>query len=656
MANRRKSLRLGPEKPRESPDGAPQRRLPLGTSSFLIWLVAGLVGVMVLQRCLDRGDVQRVAYSELKQGVREKRFERVTLSPDWVRAFPRAAAKGAKEKAVRPWQAGRVPDDAALLKLLDEAGVPYEWSASSGFGQLFWVWIAPLLLGVGIVWFLFRGAAGAMRQGSGGLMAFEKSKARVHFESDTGITFSDVAGIDEAVEELREIVEFLAHPDKFRRLGGKIPKGVLLLGPPGTGKTLLARAVAGEAKVPFFNLSGSEFVEMFVGVGAARVRDLFEQAQGSAPCIIFIDELDALGKSRGWGGYTGAHEEREQTLNQLLAEMDGFDPRVGLIVLAATNRPEVLDPALMRPGRFDRQVLVDRPDKKGRAEILKLHVMEVKLGANVDLDKVAARTPGFAGADLANVVNEAALLAARRNADAVELQDFEAAIERVVAGLQKKNRCMNPDEKRIVAHHEAGHALVALSLPNAEPVHKVSIIPHGYAALGYTLQLPLEDRYLMREEELKDKLATLLGGRAAEELVFGAVSTGASNDLKRATDLARVMVLEYGMSPALGPLGLGGDGRPRFLGGELPAWPREQLYSERTAELVDAEIKRLVETELERAKSVLVTRREVLAAIAARLLEVEVIEKEELDRLAGAKETAVAGVSSGDELTLRKVG
>ncbi len=490
-----------------------------------------------------------------------------------------------------------------------------------------------------------RRMSGQAGQGPQGLMAFGKSKARVHVEPDTNVTFKDVAGIDEAVEELEEIVGFLQKPEKYRRLGGKIPKGVLLVGPPGTGKTLLARAVAGEAGVPFFSLSGSEFVEMFVGVGAARVRDLFQQAQGRAPAIIFIDELDALAKTRSSSSMMGGHDEREQTLNQLLSEMDGFDPRVGLIVLAATNRPEILDPALMRPGRFDRQVLVDRPDKLGRKAILAIHVKEVTLAEDVNLEEIAAQTPGFAGADLANVVNEAALLAARRGADGVYMRDFDEAIERVVAGLRKKNRRMNETEKRTVAYHESGHALVGLSLPNADPVQKVSIIPHGLGALGYTMQMPLEDRYLMTVDELRDKMAGLLGGRAAEEIVFGRVSTGASDDLKKATEIARVMVTEYGMSDAIGPLGLA-ERRNRFLGDEMPAM-MERSYSERTAEVVDGEIKRLVSEALERARAVIGERREILEAIAAHLLEHEVIDRDTLYEIAGSP--------SSEQVARRKV-
>jgi cell division protease FtsH len=472
-----------------------------------------------------------------------------------------------------------------------------------------------------------------MGQGPPGVMAFGKSRARVHMEPDTSVTFADAAGIDEAVEELQEIVEFLKTPEKYRRLGGRIPKGVLLVGPPGTGKTLLARATAGEAGVTFFSLSGSEFVEMFVGVGAARVRDLFQQAAQKAPCIIFIDELDALGKSRG-SGVVGGHDEREQTLNQLLAEMDGFDARAGLIIMAATNRPEILDPALLRPGRFDRQVLVDRPDKRGREKILRIHARNVKLGPDVDLEAIAARTPGFAGADLANVVNEAALLAARRDKDHVTRHEFEEAIERVVAGLAKKSRRINDREKEIVAFHEAGHALVSWMLPFADRVSKVSIIPRGLGALGYTLQLPIEDRYLLTRSELRDRMAGLLGGRVAEEEVFGEPSTGASNDLQHATGVARMMVRDYGMSETLGPVSLGDERGPSFLGVKgLEA----RTYSEHTALEVDREVHAMVVEAQERARELVRLHRDKLDVMAARLLAAETVEEAEIERMWGPK-------------------
>jgi len=458
------------------------------------------------------------------------------------------------------------------------------------------------------------------------MMEIGKSKAKVYIEKKTGVSFNDVAGIDEAEEELIEVVEFLKNPQKYQRLGGHIPKGVLLVGPPGTGKTLLARAVAGEAGVPFFSISGSDFVEMFVGVGAARVRDLFSQAAQHAPSIVFIDELDALGKARGMN-VLSSHDEREQTLNQLLAEMDGFDPNQNVIIMAATNRPEILDAALLRPGRFDRQVLVDRPDVKGREKILQLHAKKVKLSATVDLGVIAAKTPGFVGADLANIVNEAALLAARQGKDAVESSDFDEAIERVIAGLQKKSRVMNPREKKTVAYHEAGHALVAELMPGADPVSKISIIPRGVAALGYTQQLPTEDRYLMTRSELLARIYVLLGGRVAEEMIFGDVSTGAQNDLQKATEIARTMITQFGMSERLGLVALEGPRPPMFLPVPTQA-PRD--YSEETARIVDEEIKKLLVECHNRVRDVLMSQRQALEEPAKLLLSKEVVERPEL--------------------------
>jgi len=451
--------------------------------------------------------------------------------------------------------------------------------------------------------------------------------------------------VDEAKEELKEVVDFLQDPKRFQTLGGHIPKGVLLVGPPGTGKTLLAKAVAGEAKVPFFSVSGSEFVEMFVGLGAARVRDLFAQAGEKAPCIIFIDELDALGKARG-ANPLGGHDEREQTLNQLLVEMDGFDPKKGVIIMAATNRPEILDPALLRPGRFDRQVLVDRPDIKGREAILRVHAKNVKLAPDVDLKVLAARTPGFVGADLANLINEGALLAARRNKQSVEMADLEEAIDRVVAGLEKKARVMNPKERERVAYHEAGHALVAASVPSGDPVHKISIIPRGIAALGYTLQLPTEDRYLLTRSELLDRLAVLLGGRSAEALIYGEVSTGAQNDLQRAADIARRMVTEYGMSDRLGAVAFESERRPLFLpAGNGVSGLGGKDYSEETAREIDQEIKRIVDESEGRVRQLLARERDRLSAVAERLLVKEVLEGEELRALLGMGDSLAPGVS-----------
>jgi cell division protease FtsH len=610
-------------------------RFHLGSPLLYLGLV--VLGLFLFRNLFQEAGFVRVPYSEFKQAIRENRFQRVQITPDSVRGFT-TAQRGPPvrpgDPSSMPWIANRVPDE-QLTPLLDVKKIEYEAAPGTGFNEAFWVWGLPLVLGFVFWTWLMRRMAPGIGQGPQSVMSFGKSRAKVQAEADTGVGFSDVAGIDEAVDELREIVEFLRTPEKFRRLGGRIPKGVLLVGPPGTGKTLLARAVAGEAGVPFFSLSGSEFVEMFVGVGAARVRDLFAQAQAKAPSIIFIDELDAIGKSRN-AGWAGGHDEREQTLNQMLAEMDGFDARAGLIIIAATNRPEILDSALMRPGRFDRQVLVDRPDKRGRERILAIHAREVKLAPEVDLKSVAARTPGFAGADLANVVNEAALLAARRDHQAVMRSDFDEAVERVVAGLEKKNRRITEREKEIVAHHEAGHAVVGWMLPHAEPVHKISIIPRGLAALGFTMSLPLEDRYLMSFDELRDKMAAMMGGRAAEELFIGEISTGASNDLKQATEIAKRMVRDYGMSGELGPVALAEE-RTAFLASA--ALPEMRAYSEQTARMVDAEVRRLSLEALERARAVLRVHRTQVEELAARLLATEVVEEPELCRILGPKVT-----------------
>jgi cell division protease FtsH len=615
----------------------PQTRVPLASPAA--WLVLIALAVFLFRAFQDVG-VRRVQYSQFKEMLHQGTFERVVIGPDWVRGVPKppegASAEGDRGGQALPYVATRIPgggDD--LVQAVEKAGVPYDAVAGGGMGDLFWIWIAPIAIGLVFWAWVMRRMSGQMGQGPPGVMAFGKSRARIHMEPDTGVTFQDAAGIDEAVEELQEIVEFLKTPEKYRRLGGRIPKGVLLVGPPGTGKTLLARATAGEAGVPFFSLSGSEFVEMFVGVGAARVRDLFQQATQKSPCIVFIDELDALGKSRN-SGIMGGHDEREQTLNQLLAEMDGFDARASLIVMGATNRPEILDPALLRPGRFDRQVLVDRPDKRGREKILLIHAKHVKLGPDVDLKAIASRTPGFAGADLANVVNEAALLAARRNKNHVTRFEFEEAIERVVAGLEKKSRRINEREKEIVAFHEAGHALVSWMLPFADRVSKISIIPRGLGALGYTLQLPIEDRYLLTRSELRDRMSGLMGGRVAEEEVFGEPSTGASNDLQQCSGVARMMVRDYGMSQALGPVSLGDQSGPTFLG--LKGL-ESRVYSDQTALAIDREVQLIVVEAQERARELVRRHRDKLEAMAARLLTTEVIEEEDIARLWGPKVT-----------------
>ena len=501
-------------------------------------------------------------------------------------------------------------------------------------------WLLTLLLGLGLMVFLWGRRFRQLGPGAGGVLAFGKSRGKVFQENEVTVSFKDVAGVDEVKAELEEVIDFLSHPQKYTRIGARIPKGILLVGPPGTGKTLLARAVAGEAKVPFISISGSEFVEMFVGVGAARVRDLFEQATRSAPCIVFIDELDALGRSRANAALGGnTNEEREQTLNQLLVEMDGFETHHAVIVIAATNRPEVLDPALLRPGRFDRQIVVDRPDRIGRQAILDVHSREVKLAEDVNLVEVAMQTPGFAGADLANLVNEAALHAVRHGRETVEGQDFSSAIDRVVAGLEKRSRILSDGERRRVAYHEVGHALAGVLAGTDEEVRKISIVPRGIGALGFTMQLPTDERYLMTESAIRAKLVSLLGGRAAEEVVFGEPSTGAQNDLQKATDIARAMVVEYGMSEVVGPVSVGGDRRPVFLndssGGGM-ALPRE--VSEQLAARIDTEVLRIVDESLDRARTLLRNNRDSLQTIAEFLLEKEMLEGEELrDQLAAAR-------------------
>jgi cell division protease FtsH len=548
-----------------------------------------------------------VSYSEFLNMVRADQVADVAIAEHRIR--------GTLKEGSQAFETTRI-EDPRLLEELERHGVTFTGAVESTWWTNVTGWLLPLFIMILLWGVILR----RMSPGQGAL-AFGRSRARIYAEHDVKVTFADVAGIDEATEELREIVEFLRNPKKYTNLGGRIPKGVLLLGPPGTGKTLLARAVAGEAQVPFFSLSGSEFVELFVGVGAARVRDLFAQAESRAPCIIFIDELDALGKMRVPSAL-GTHEEREQTLNQLLAEMDGFDPRKGVIVMAATNRPEVLDPALLRAGRFDRQIVVDRPDVRGREAILRLHARSVKLGADVDLKVVAARTAGFAGADLANLVNEATLLAARKDRGEVVMADFEEAIDRLLAGLKRK-RVMSPREREMVAYHEAGHAIVASVLPEVDPVHKISIVQRGYDALGHTLQLPAEERYLVTRRALLNQLAVLLGGRSAEEIVFQEISTGAQNDLQRATDLARSMVAEYGMSDALGPVAYKNRSRQRFL--EVPGLEPEP-FAEDTARRIDAEIKQLLVEAHARASDILRERRSVLDVLAARLMEHEVVE------------------------------
>jgi cell division protease FtsH len=588
------------------------------------WYVAGAILLMLFIQSLYLQNTRptQIPYSRFETLLNDNKIKEVAISQNQIQG----TLKEAEPDGLKDFVTTRVLPP-AFADALNQHGITY-----SGVIESHWIadllsWILPAIFFVGIWMFAIR----RMGQGGlGGLMTIGKSRAKIYVEKETKVTFADVAGVDEAKDELVEIVNFLKDPKTYGRLGGRAPKGVLLVGPPGTGKTLLSRAVAGEAGVPFFSISGAEFVEMFVGVGAARVRDLFEQARQHAPAIIFIDELDALGRARGPFSM-GGQDEKEQTLNQLLAELDGFDPSSGLVLLGATNRPEILDPALLRAGRFDRQILVDRPDKRGREEILKVHLRKAKLAADVNPEQLAALTPGFTGADLANLVNEATLLATRRNGDSVTMDDFNNAIERMVAGLEKRNRLLNPLERRVVAYHELGHAMVALALPGTDAVHKVSIIPHGVGALGYTIQRPTEDRYLMTRAELEHKMAGLLGGRAAEQLVFGEISTGAADDLAKATDIARAMVLRYGMSEALGNVAYDRDRSP-FLQPNYPA-PQERNYSEDTAHAVDAATRQFVDQAFEQATAILRRNRALLDRTAAALLETETLGEPEIERV-----------------------
>ncbi len=604
-----------------------RKRSPPPTSKkthFTIWyIVIAFLLIFLLQNYLTSKRVNEISYSQFKELVKENKVEDLVITPDIIRGKKKDYTDA--EQPGTSFQTVRV-EDPELIKELDKKGIQYKGKQENKWLSGILAWVIPIIFFF-LIWRLLFTRMGP----EAGALSFGKSRAKIFAQKENKVTFKDVAGIDEAKEELQEVIEFLRNPGKFKKLGGKIPKGVLLVGAPGTGKTLLARAVAGEANVPFFSISGSDFVEMFVGVGAARVRDLFGQAQQRAPCIIFIDELDALGKARGVNPL-GRHDEQEQTLNQLLAEMDGFDPNTGVIIMAATNRPEILDPALLRPGRFDRHILVDRPDIVGREEILKVHTPGVKLAKEVDLKIIAARTPGFVGADLANIVNEAALLAARKNKDQVEMEDFEEAIDRVLGGLEKKRRLMSKKEKEIVAYHESGHALVASVLPGSDPVRRISIIPRGISALGYTLQLPTEDRYLMTKSELLDRLTVLLGGRIAEEITFGEISTGAHNDLQRATDIATSMVKEYGMSEKLGYVTFEKEKRPLFLQSPFQS---SREYSEETAKEIDEEVKRIIDETYARAKGILLQNKAQLKKLTTVLLEKEVVEEEDLKKILG---------------------
>ena len=595
---------------------------------MMVWYIAmAIIGVLFFRAFYqDWQTVEPMPYSEFLAQLEAKNVKEVAVYGEQIRGeLIRPGADGKKQFTVT-----RV--DNRLAEILASHGVKFSGVIQSTYVRDILGWIIPTALFFGLWMFLMRRMAEKGGGLGGGFMSIGKSNAKVYVEKDIGVTFDDVAGVDEAKEELKEVVGFLRDPASFGRLGARVPHGILLVGPPGTGKTLLAKAVAGEAGVPFFSINGSEFVEMFVGVGAARVRDLFEQARKQAPAIIFIDEVDALGKARGSFGL-GGHDEKEQTLNQLLAELDGFDSASGLVLLAATNRPEILDPALLRAGRFDRQILVDRPDKKGRIQILEVHLKKVKLSTDVDREQVAALTPGFSGADLANLVNEAAVLATRRNHSSVTLDDFTGAVERIVAGLEKKNRLINPMEREVVAYHEMGHALVSISLPGSEAVHKVSIIPRGIGALGYTISRPTEDRYLMTQEELERKMSVLLAGRAAEQLTFGRVTTGAADDLVRVSEIARSMVTRYGMSKKLGQLAYE-NGNQGFLGqpGQVP--PEFRSYSEDTAKEIDEAVREIVDAAYQKAFTILKEKQAVLELGAKKLLEKETLTEDEVLEIA----------------------
>ncbi|WP_417616272.1 ATP-dependent zinc metalloprotease FtsH [Oceanisphaera sp.] len=595
-----------------------------GTQINLWYVMVALLSLVFLRDFwMQNQTVATIPYSQFETYLEQGAIDTVTVGSTQIKGTFKTELDGKNGFVTTPV----TPE---LAKHLQQTGVTYSGAVESTWFTVLMSWVLPLLVFVGIWLFLIRTMVG--KQGMGGLTSIGKSKAKIYVESDTKVTFNDVAGVDEAKAELQEVIDFLKNPKAYGSLGARMPKGILLVGPPGTGKTLLARAVAGEAGAPFFSISGSEFVEMFVGVGAARVRDLFEQAHKKAPAIIFIDELDALGRARGAGTMHGGNDEREQTLNQLLSELDGFDPAEGVVLLAATNRPEILDPALLRAGRFDRQVLVDRPDRAGRVQILQVHMKKIVLEPDMALDDIAALTTGFSGADLANLVNEAALLATRRRGKVVTMADFTQAIERIVAGLEKRNRLINPRERKIVAYHEMGHALVGMALASADTVHKVSIIPRGIGALGYTIQRPTEDRFLMTEAELRDKIAVLMGGRAAEKLVFDHLSTGAADDLARATDIAHSMVARYGMDASLGSVSYEAE-KNSFLGGQTPAY-FERNYSEATAEAMDEAVRNLLQQVSERALAILTDNRDILESAASRLLEVETLDEAELRQLA----------------------
>ncbi len=619
MAQQKMNVPTGKSKPDIEINKPDQQKLWHDPWKLFIWYLIFTAAFFYFSQSMLEHQRKEIPYSEFQQYVKNKEVDSLVISQNKILGILKKEGTKAREYFVTV-----PPPDDKIARELDSRGISYTVHIEDQtVNRFFFDWILPIAIFVLIWVFLSR----RMRTMGSSFLNIGQNKARIHADEGPKVTFKDVAGVSEAKVELEEVIKFLKDSDYYKSLGGHMPKGVLLVGPPGTGKTLLAKAVAGEADVPFFSISGSDFIEMFVGVGAARVRDLFEQARKKAPCIIFIDELDAIGRTWGAATMVGGHDEREQTLNQLLVEMDGFDSTSGVVVMAATNRPEILDKALMRAGRFDRQVVVDKPDLKDRIEILKIHIRKLKLGEDIDLNVIAQRTPGFVGADLANIANEAAILAARHGHKAVMMSDFEAAIDRIMAGPEKKNRVLSPAEKKRVAYHESGHALVAVTVPTGEPVHKVSIIPRGIGALGYTLQLPVEEKFLSTKKELLDQIAILLGGRVAEEIVYGDVSSGAQNDLERASEIARAMITQLGMSEKLGPITYGREQRSQFLN---VSGGMERNYSEATAKLIDEEVKSIIDDNYKRVHKILSDHRDKLEKLTAHLEEKEVIDGQEV--------------------------
>ncbi len=624
MNHQKMNVPTGKSRPDIEINKPDQQKLWHDPWKLFVWYLIFTAAFFYFSQSLMEHQRREIPYSEFQQYVKKRQVDSLVISRNKIMGILKKEESGQREYFITV-----PPPDDGIARELDTHGISYTVHIEDqNVNRFFFDWFLPIAFFVLLWVFLSR----RMRTMGSSFLNIGQNKARIHADDGPKVTFKDVAGVSEAKVELEEVIKFLKDSDYYKSLGGHMPKGVLLVGPPGTGKTLLAKAVAGEADVPFFSISGSDFIEMFVGVGAARVRDLFEQARKKAPCIIFIDELDAIGRTRGAAAMVGGHDEREQTLNQLLVEMDGFDSTSGVVVMAATNRPEILDKALMRAGRFDRQVVVDKPDLKDRIEILKIHIRKLKLGEDIDLNVIAQRTPGFVGADLANIANEAAILAARHGHKAVMMSDFEAAIDRIMAGPEKKNRILSPSEKKRVAYHESGHALVAVNVPTGEPVHKVSIIPRGIGALGYTLQLPVEEKFLSTKNELLDQIAILLGGRVAEEIIYGDVSSGAQNDLERASQIARAMITQLGMSDKLGPITYGQEQKAQFLN---VSSGMERNYSEATAKLIDEEVKSVVNQNYKRVKKILAENREKLEELTLHLEEKEVIDGKEVYRICG---------------------